>query len=118
MAQAVDAFEKYDVSATTNAGNAVTAATHPSDNHNTVVVHNKSTTVTALVKIVEATGATIGGLSATDSIEIGPGSSYPIPIGTTASRDPYGTTTGQKTLYYNGVGATAELQVIYHKRVD
>jgi hypothetical protein len=118
MAQATDAFNKHSVTALTNGGVAIAASAQPLDNHNTVVVQNKSATVTALVEILEKGAGAVPGLSATTAIEVGPGSSYPIPIGTTATREPYGTATGEKTLYYNGVGATAELQVIYHKKVD
>ena len=117
MAQATDAFEKYSVTAPTNANDAVAASVQPKDNHVTVVVQNKSSTITALVQIVEKGVGAVPGLSAADAIEIGPGSSYPIPIGTTASRDPYGTAEGEKTLYYNGDGGAAPLQVIYHKQV-
>lgn len=118
MAQATGAFEKHSVTATTNAGDAVTASVQPKDNHATVVVQNKSNSITALVQIVEKGVGAVAGLSAADSIEIGPGGSYPIPIGATASRDPYGTAQGEKTLYYNGDGGTAALQVIYHKKMS
>jgi hypothetical protein len=116
MAQATKAFTKERLSAPSNAGAPTAASTQPLDNHDTVAVTNLSSSGTLLVQILAADA--VAALSENSAIEILPGNAEVIPIGTTASRAPYGTSGSEETLYYNGVGAIVTAQVVYYKKTN
>jgi len=112
MALQPDPILGTTVTAPVSGGNAIAAGTQPDDNVDTVQIYNTS-----------SVGAFVAVLAAPVAAPLTPGTAIYIPalgsqtirIGSVASRGPYGTAAGEKTLYYNSEDAatTAFLRINY-----